>query len=230
MPKIIRFISDDAMADLPRGRPVLVLIGGAGRLDPATAARLEPLFADLAAAAQAHGWVVVDGGTDAGIMRLMGRARAAQGATFPLVGVAPAAKVRLPDHQADPDAAEPEPHHTHLVLTPGRAWGDEAPYLARVATMLAQGAPTVAVLINGGSASRRDVEAQRAEGRRVLAVAGTGRLADALAQDPPPGVEPVPWTALITRVRDILGPEPEAKRKSMLKSRSNPNEQDRSKG
>src|SRR5215211_3483825 len=73
---------------LSRPRPVLVLVGGASALTEADMACLRPLFRDvLAPLAEAVGAAVVDGGTDAGVMRLMGQARFKTDATFPLIGV-----------------------------------------------------------------------------------------------------------------------------------------------
>ena len=192
-------------ADLPRGRPVLVLIGGAGQFLPRSQRSLKDLFLALADLAERHRWTVVDGGTDAGVMRLMGQARFARQGTFPLVGVAPIGRVRRPGRPLTSDTALPEPHHTHLLLVPGQAWGDEVHHLARIATHLAQGAPSVAVLINGGAVSRRDVAAQRAEGRPIWAVCGTGRLADELAQAPPPGIQAVSLEELPARLEQYLG-------------------------
>jgi hypothetical protein len=78
-------------------------------------------------------------------------------------------------------AAPLEPAHTHFVLVPGSAWGDEAPWIARVAGAIADGRPSVTVLVNGGEIAWTDVAESTRAKRRVLAVAGTGRTADALA-------------------------------------------------
>lgn len=169
--------------DLSRSRPVLVLVGGAGGLDDADMPRLRPLFTEaFAPLAEASGASVVDGGTDAGVMRLMGQARAEMGATFPLVGVAAIGTVILPDAPPPrPDAAPLEPHHTHFVLVPGLDWGDEARWLVRVASALADGESSVTVLINGGDTAWEDVSHSVEAGRTVIAVSGSGRAADALA-------------------------------------------------
>ena len=168
---------------LGRPRPVLVLVGGAGGLDGADMARLRPLFTEvLVPLAESLGASVVDGGTDAGVMRLMGRARAEGGAAFPLVGVAAAGTISLPGAPAPrPDAAPLEPNHTHFVLVPGSAWGDEARWLARVASALAGGAPSVTVLVDGGETAWEDAAASVEAGRPVVAVSGSGRAADTLA-------------------------------------------------
>ena len=86
----------------PRGVPVIVLVG-AGTLDAAGVERLTPIVRDaLAPLARALGAVVVDGGTDSGVMQLMGRTRAESPTTFPLVGVAPEGAVAANGHDGVP--------------------------------------------------------------------------------------------------------------------------------
>lgn len=168
---------------LSRSRPVMVLVGGAGGLDGADMARLRPLFTEtLAPLAEASGASVVDGGTDAGVMRLMGRARAGIGATFPLIGVAATGTISLPGVPPPrPDAAPLEPNHTHFLLVPGSDWGDEAYWLVHAASALSDGAPSVTVLVNGGDTAWEDVSRSVEAGRPVIAISGSGRAADALA-------------------------------------------------
>ena len=50
--------------------------------------RLETLFTEVICPfAETHSLVVVDGGTDCGVMQLMGQSRLKTGSTFPLLGV-----------------------------------------------------------------------------------------------------------------------------------------------
>lgn len=164
-------------------RPTLVLVGGASKMSSDNLVRLRSLFIGvLAPLAETLSAFVVDGGTDAGVMRLMGQARAETGATFPLVGVAPTGIVTFPDAApSSSDAAPLEPHHTHFVLVPGSNWGDESPWLAQVANVLASGAPSVTVLIGGGEIAWEDVLQNIKVGRPAIAIAGSGRTADVLA-------------------------------------------------
>lgn len=176
-------------------RPVLVLVGGAAglALEQETASPLRDLFHTLARAAEAVGAVVVDGGTDAGVMALMGQARTETDSDFPLLGVAAEGTVVIPNLSSQLPGSGPgsmstlseraplEPHHTHFLLIPGDRWGDEVPWIAGVATLLAGGAPSATVLVNGGEIARQDVAHSLAAGRPVVVVAGTGRLADELA-------------------------------------------------
>lgn len=171
-------------------RPVVVLVGGASGLDERDATRLRPLFADgLIPAAVRHGAVVVDGGTQSGVMRLVGEAHRAAGADTPLVGVAAEGTVTLPgsgvhaaaDDEYDAGAAPLQPEHTHFVLVPGDDWGAESPWIARIATgIAAAAAPSCTVLADGGEIAYRDAAHSVDAGRPVLAIIGSGRTADAL--------------------------------------------------
>jgi hypothetical protein len=168
---------------LEHERPAIVLIGGAGGLAEADGRRVRGFFNDaLIPIASEVGASVVDGGTEAGVMRLMGEGRARAGATFPLIGVAAAGTVTLPGAaRRRADAAALEAHHTHFVLVPGDRWGDEAPWLTAVAGALAGKRPSVTVLVNGGAIALEDVSRSVGAGRPVFVVTGSGRTADTLA-------------------------------------------------
>jgi SLOG in TRPM, prokaryote len=172
----------DALA-VGRGRPVVVLVGGAGGMDEPTQRSVAGVLRDgVVASVERNGAGVVDGGTDSGVMGLIGRARAEHGGGFPLVGVAAEGTVRVPGGGAViDDAAEPELHHSHLLLVPGTAWGDESPWLASVADALAGGRPSVTVVVNGGEITYADAAGSIHRGRPVVVLAGTGRTADAIA-------------------------------------------------
>ena len=167
---------------LDHPRPVLVVAGSAGALSEPDFAQLAPIFEEgIVPLVVAHGAAVVDGGTDAGVMRLMGLARAGMAGAFPLVGVAPAGKVPAPGHPAPHGATALAPHHSHIILVPAASWADGSPWLATVATALAGGQPTATVLFGGGDVTWIDAAASVAGGRPLVAVRGTGGVADALA-------------------------------------------------
>jgi hypothetical protein len=123
--------------------PTLVLVGGASKIQEADLLRLERIFVEiLAPLAESLGIIIVDGGTDAGIMKLIGKAREKIKGTFPLIGVAAIGTVKLPHALSFlPDAANLAPHHTHFVLVPGKKWGDESPWLAHLPSLLSNGLP-----------------------------------------------------------------------------------------
>jgi SLOG in TRPM, prokaryote len=163
------------------GRPVLVTVGGAAGMEPDRLAPLAELAEHLMRALADWGGAIVDGGTDAGVMRVMGQARRSTGAGLPLIGVAAAGTVIIPGQPAPPDGADLERHHSHLILVPGSSWGDESPWLSRVALTLADGHPSVTLVVNGGQITYDDVEHSLDDGRPVIVLAGTGRTADAIA-------------------------------------------------
>jgi hypothetical protein len=168
---------------LHRHRPVLVVVGGANKLSDEDFARIRFLFLEvLAPVAQKWGATVIDGGTDVGVMRLMGEARRAIEGTFPLVGVVPQQLAILPGQSANSaDAAPLEPNHTHFLLIPGDVWGDESVWIAEAATLLAQIDDSVTLLVNGGEVAWQDARESVKADRAVVVVAGSGRTADALA-------------------------------------------------
>lgn len=163
-------------------RPVLVLTGGASRATHDELASIEKHVPSLAAAAASVGAAIVDGGTDVGVMRAVGEARARLASAPPLVGVAPAARVALPGEPPREGTYPLEPHHTHFVLVPGSDFGAESPWIARIASEIARTQPSLTVLLGGGAASWTDAAESVGAGRRVLALAGTGRAADELAE------------------------------------------------
>lgn len=168
--------------DLHSPRPILVVVGGASKVSEADLSRLRLLFVKvLAPLAEELGASVVDGGTDVGVMQMMGQARAEIAATFPLIGVTPAAKVALPDRIPSSKVTALEPHHTHFVLVPGSNWGDESPWLARLASVLSEGFPSVTLVVNGGEITFQDVSYSVQADRPVVALDGSGRTADKLA-------------------------------------------------
>lgn len=164
-------------------RPTLVLVGGASKLSDADFKKVEDFFGNvLAPLAQELNLTVVDGGTDAGVMRLIGNARASIGGTFPLVGVAPVGLVDLPDQPASgEDSAPLEDHHTHCLLIPGDQWGDESTWIAHVASVLSNNNSSTAILINGGEVTWKDAQSNVAVERTVIVMDGSGRTADILA-------------------------------------------------
>lgn len=185
-PRLIRLTDPETLPDMLRSngidtdRPVVVCIGGAGGLSDEQSARLTAVFEDhLVPALDAQTVTVVDGGTDSGVMRLLGRARAAAGSVLPLIGVAAQGTVHLPGVGEVADHAAPlEPHHTHVVLVPGDAWGDETPWISAVATGISLNQKSVTLMVNGGAIALNDAQTSLDAGRPLIVLAGSGRSAD----------------------------------------------------
>ena len=152
--------------DLPAPRATVVLNGSTAARDPALAG----VLAALAGAAIRERLTVVTGGTDAGIFSLFGAAMAEP--TAPLVGVTP----------RDRDGVPLEPNHTHVVLVDGDTWGDETPVLLALADALGRLAPSVAVICGGGAITRLEAQGHLRAGRPLITVAGSGGVADELAE------------------------------------------------
>jgi hypothetical protein len=167
-----------------------VLVGGASGLDPEVAQLLSGLFADqLAPLLDSSGGMVVDGGTKAGVMALMGAARRHSGGRFPLLGVAasgaiadPAPLSREPESVPDCPTAHLDRDHSHAVLVPGECWGDEVPWLAAAATVLIPPHRCVTLVCGGGSITHCDVAESLRLRRPIVVLHGSGGAADWLAE------------------------------------------------
>ncbi|WP_013325165.1 hypothetical protein [Gloeothece verrucosa] len=166
-----------------RSYSTLVLVGGAGKISESDYALVQKIFLRiLAPLAESLQITVVDGGTDTGIMRLMGKARASIEGTFPLLGVAAYGTVVTPGLMTfNRDAACLDPYHTHFVLVPGHRWGDESQWLARIPSIISETSPSVTLVINGGEITWHDINFSVREGRPTLILAGSGGTADQIA-------------------------------------------------
>jgi hypothetical protein len=160
-----------------------MVFGGAKGLDDSRKARLAELFTDAIAPAAAElGALIIDGGTQSGVMAMMGEAVARDGRKCQLLGVAPTGKVTYPGGPGDADIADPvplEPNHSHFVLVEGKDWGDETGPMLELAR--AFNAPTVAILINGGTIAADEALQSVRNGWPLVIIEGSGRFADDLS-------------------------------------------------
>jgi hypothetical protein len=210
--KLLRAGTGDKPADWTRalgidGPAALVLVsGGDDALDEALRPRLTQLVArgllrtlrDLAALrgkdAKACCVVRACGG---GLPALLGQAAADSSGALSLLGVAPACVLDLPlegaagaegaEGEVAPGSEVPVAGLTHLLATPGAAWGDELAAKINVVQALAEstdGSPVrpVLLLIAGGAAAMVEVLQAVRRGWPVLLVEGSGGAADALAR------------------------------------------------
>lgn len=168
---------------LPLAQPTLVIIGGASLMSDESIERLQTIFDQVfAPLAQSLGLTVLDGGTDTGVIHMMGQARRTTGGSFPLIGVVPQGKARLPsDRHRDESRHDLEPNHTHFFLIPGDEWGSESPWLAELASQISVDHPALTILVNGGKIALIDLKENLAAGRSAIVLSGSGRLADSIA-------------------------------------------------
>ena len=166
---------DNAIEELhiPHPKTVIVLVGGAGGIGWLDKFPMRKAIGIVARLAEETQSIVIDGGTQAGIMTEIGRQRKRNRFSFPLIGVVFDSLLMQQDPQSILD-----PNHTHFFLIPGQDWGDESAWISKIATNIAGDKKSITILVNGGNISRTDVEYSLLENRPTFVIRGTGRLAD----------------------------------------------------
>ena len=169
--------------------PVIVLIGG--EIEEQLLDATRRAIQSISKAAEDLNAVIICGGTDMGVMAEIGQIRSRNNYKFRLIGVAPEEVVTWP---GGPHSAkflgwgekrwQLEPHYSDFILVPGNQFGDESPWIVDAATTLSKDHKSVTILINGGEVSRKDIDLSLDQGRPVIALSRTGRLADELARQP----------------------------------------------
>lgn len=159
--------------EIAHPKPVIVLVGGAGGIGWLDKFPMSKAIRLIARLAEETGSVVVDGGTQAGIMQEIGAQRKRNKFSFPLIGVVFDSLLM----QEDPKSIL-DPNHTHFFLIPGENWGDESAWISKIATAIAGDQKSMTILVNGGEISKADVEYSLMESRPTIVMRGTGRTAD----------------------------------------------------
>jgi hypothetical protein len=160
-------------------RAVILLFGGAAGLDDSRKAHLATLFADgVTPVAAELGALIIDGGTQSGVMAIMGEAVAQHPGTCQLLGIAPKGKIAHPEivgASAVSDGAPLEPNHSHFVLVESNEWGGETGKMLELAR--AFNAPIIAI-VNGGTIAADEALQSVRNGWQLLVLEGSGRFAD----------------------------------------------------
>lgn len=167
-------------------RPTIFISGGASNMRPEDIERTREIIDQgIAAFAAAHNITVIDGGTEAGVMQMIGQARAQQGYKFPLIGVAPVERVAYPGWQGRKAEAALQAGHSHFVLIESDEWGDESQMIVNLTRAIAnRDRPMLGILINGGKIAEKDVFLATATGANripILIVDGSGRTANKIS-------------------------------------------------
>lgn len=167
-------------------RPVIFLTGGAGAMSEDDVAATRRIIEDgIAAFAEEHKITVIDGGTEAGVMQMIGAARARHRYHFPLLGVAPHGRIEYPGLINPDKEAMLDVGHSHFVLVESNEWGGESQMIVNLTRAIAGGTqPMIGVLINGGKIAQKDVYIATAQGDYripILVLEGSGRSADDIA-------------------------------------------------
>lgn len=166
---------------LPDYKGILVVHGGAGQMSREyMAATRQFMIQSIAPFAEQNRLLVVGGGTQAGTSQILGESREAIGGTYPLIGVVPEGSITYPDAPpSNREQAPLNPTHSHFLFVAGQEFGTESDLL--VGLLRAAGQPGVAFVINGGDIVRQEVTMHMTLGSPVVAVQGSGRTADELA-------------------------------------------------
>ncbi len=171
---------------IPSFRGLIMLAGGAGFMEDNLYPNLAQLFSEgIARFAADHDMLVVDGGTQAGVMELMGTAIAEQGHRSPLLGVSPAGLVSYPGQPDTPEQEEHialDPNHSHFVLVETEEWGGETATMYQLASIFSRECPSVAVIVNGGAIIINEALYNVRQHRPMIVFEGSGRAADEIAR------------------------------------------------
>src|SRR5262249_24726856 len=182
--KLVSALRDTSMASLIESlgisapKNLILVIGGADELDQKLPSRLTQLFSrGIARAAADAEALIIDGGTQAGIMQIMGQSIADGGRKSSLLGAAPAGKVTYPGGPpaASNDSAPLDPNHSHFVLVDGNEWGSETETLFELAA--AFNVPVLAILVNGGPIAKDELLQSVRRNWPVIGGEGRGRVA-----------------------------------------------------
>jgi hypothetical protein len=165
---------------------ILIFGGAANNLEPSSNSYLEQIFAYIAQLAADIDGLIVDGGTETGVMKLIGQKAAEVQSNPPqILGIAPMERVTYPGGQAiqiAEDRASLEPNHSHFVLVQGSRWGDETDKMFEIIGALGDELiPTVVILAGGGEISKREILHSVRHGLPIIVIENTGQLSDEIA-------------------------------------------------
>jgi hypothetical protein len=185
-------------------KAVFIVAGSAATLKAEVRPRLKALFSrGVAKAAAEMGAVIITGGTHCGVMEQIGLGVADQESPPTLIGVTPRGKAIYPGViNADEDAFDLDPNHSHFVLADCDAWGCETRRMFSLAKALAESKeddpqnhiPVILILAGGkvGSISANEVLLAVRNNFSVVVINGSGELSDELVKlvrKPPETIE-----------------------------------------
>ena len=165
---------------------LIMIVGGAARMDERDHTNLARLFSDgIAHIAATRHALVIDGGTQSGVMELMGQGIAQQPQRPPLLGISPIENIIYPGKtlpRATTELTPLDPNHSHFVLVDSNEWGGETETMYALAEVYSQSCPSVAILVNGGTIAKNEVLYNVRQNRPIIVIEGSGRLADEIVE------------------------------------------------
>ena len=167
--------------------PCIFISGGAGGMSDEDIEKTRQIMDEgVAKFASENGITVIDGGTESGVMQMIGEARRKHDYSFPLIGVAPFGKIQFPGRINLKNEAELDGNHSHFVLVNSDEWGGESQTIVDLTRAVCGGKqqPALGILINGGKIAQQDIYLATAKGDHkipILVLEGSGRFAQELA-------------------------------------------------
>lgn len=167
--------------------PCIFISGGASNMSPEDMERTRVIMDEgIAKFAAENGITIIDGGTEAGVMQMIGEARRKHHYSFPLIGVAPEGKIKYPGKYNPNSEAELENNHSHFVLVNSDEWGGESEMIVNLTRRISGTGQhqALGILINGGKIAQQDIYLATAKGDQkipILVLEGSGRFAEELA-------------------------------------------------
>jgi len=170
---------------LQQPEALLMITGGASEMDEEVDSNLARLFTQgIAPIAISMGAMIIDGGTQAGVMKMIGEAMSEQRQKSILLGVSAEGRVIYPGKPFKEDEqkrTQLDSNHSHFVLVETDVQGGETETMYGLAAMLSSACSSVAILSNGGKITVEEVLQNVIQRRPVIVITGSGRFADNLA-------------------------------------------------
>ena len=165
--------------------PIIFITGGASAMSDRDKQLTQSIIESIAEFAEEQETVIIDGGTESGIMKMIGDTRGNQGYKFPLIGVSPMGKVSYPGYGNPNEEAFLEDSHSHFVLVEGETWGDESSMIVNLTHAISghREKPAVGILINGGKIAMHEVYLATTTQNKLpmIVLDGSGRAADEIS-------------------------------------------------
>eukprot|EP01029_Cantina_marsupialis_P032491 TRINITY_DN993_c1_g4_i2.p1 TRINITY_DN993_c1_g4~~TRINITY_DN993_c1_g4_i2.p1 ORF type:complete len:561 (-),score=171.51 TRINITY_DN993_c1_g4_i2:163-1611(-) len=172
---------------LTKPKPLLFTFGGAGGLHNMLMPNLQEFINIAVEVANSLDSRILDGGTDSGVMRMVGLGVSMLGKSQDLIGVSPSGLVEYPG-QTDPapDGCALQANHSHFVLANSSEWGGETSTMfdllqAFRSTWNNSYMPSCVLIANGGQISKKEVWYASKHGLPIIVFDGTGRLANTIS-------------------------------------------------
>jgi hypothetical protein len=178
---------------------VIIIVGGSAEVEPQLKSRLIQLFdRGIGRAAEQAKAIILDNGTQGGVISMIGEGIAGRGSQCSLIGVAPAAEVTYPGSKSTTGNAL-EPNHSHFVLLASNTWNAKKEMMFNLVktlcfkpvTQVIDGGvlaskfrlvPVIVVVAGGDLTAKHDVLFSVRQKLPIIVFEGSGGMADEIAE------------------------------------------------